>query len=439
MWSSVLAVFRVVSNLIQNRIIYIGAITRPTQLLTNAHLTHTPYHYHQQPTPDPRPPKTMAQTKRDYYEVLGVQRTATSDEIKKTFRARARELHPDVNKAPDAESRFKEVSEAYEVLIDTDKRAAYDRFGHAAVSGGAGAGGYDPFGGFGSFSDIFETFFSSSMGGTSGATARRQQQRGSHLAYRMSIEFEEAVFGTEKEVEVPRLTLCTHCGGAGAEPGTQPQTCPVCNGKGEVRRSQQSIFGQFVSVVPCDRCNGEGQVVTTPCKECRGDGRVRETRKLAVKVPAGIEDGSQIRLSGEGEAGRYGAPPGDLYIEVNVRPHRLFKREGNDLILQCNLNIAQASLGAELQVPTVEGNQATLKVPAGTQHGKTFRIKGQGVPYLRGSGRGDMIVQADVQTPTNLTDEQKRLLRDFARTLGDETAGQQDKGLFSKIRDALGG
>jgi molecular chaperone DnaJ len=379
----------------------------------------------------------MAQTKRDYYEVLGVQRNATPEEIRKRFRAKARELHPDVNKEPDAEARFKEVSEAYEVLVDTDKRAAYDRFGHAAVSGAAGA---DPFGGFGSFSDIFETFFSSAMGGNAGTAARRrQQQRGVHLQRTLTIEFEEAVFGTEKEIEVPRLTLCTHCGGAGAEPGTQPQTCPVCNGKGDVRRSQQSIFGQFVSVVPCDRCNGEGQVVTTPCKECRGDGRVRETRKLAIKIPAGIDDGANIRLSGEGEAGRYGAPPGDLYIEVNVRPHKLFKREGNDIILQCNLNIAQAALGAELEVPTVDGSQATLKVPSGTQHGKSFRIKGQGVPYLRGSGRGDMVVQADVQVPTNMSDEQKRLLKEFARTLGDETAGQQEKGLFSKIRDALSG
>jgi molecular chaperone DnaJ len=384
----------------------------------------------------------MAQTKRDYYEVLGVQRTATPEEIKKRFRAKARELHPDVNKEPDAEARFKEVAEAYEVLIDADKRSAYDRFGHAAVSGAGGAG-YDPFGGFGSFSDIFETFFTSAMGGNSGTAARRRaQQRGSHLAYRMSLEFEEAIFGAEKEIEVPRLALCTHCGGAGAEPGTQPQVCPVCNGKGDVRRSQQSIFGQFVSVVPCDRCNGEGQVVSTPCKECRGDGRIRETRRLAVKVPAGIDDGAQIRLSGEGEAGRHGSPPGDLYVEVNVRPHKLFKREGNDIILACNLNIAQAALGAELEVPTVEGGLATLKVPAGTQHGKVFRVKGQGVPYLRGSGRGDMLVQADVQVPTNLSDEQKRLLRDLARTLGDNNSApssQQDKGLFSKIRDALGG
>lgn len=384
----------------------------------------------------------MAQTKRDYYEVLSVSRTATAEEIKKSFRGKARELHPDVNKAPDAEARFKEVAEAYEVLIDDDKRAAYDRFGHAAVSGGAGGpggAGYDPFGGFGSFSDIFETFFTSATGG--GTAARRRPTRGSHLAFSLTVEFEEAVFGTEKEVEVPRLTLCTHCGGVGAEPGTSKQTCPACNGKGEVRRAQQSIFGQFVSVVPCDRCHGEGQVITTPCTVCRGDGRVRETRKLAVKIPAGIEDGSQIRLSNEGEAGQRGAPPGDLYIEVNVRAHKLFKRDGNDIVLGLNLNVAQAALGAELRVPTVDGDSAALKVPAGTQNGKVFRIKNYGVPYMRGSGRGDMMVHVDVQVPTNLTEEQKRLLKEFARTLGDTSTGtgQVEKGLFGKIKDALGG
>lgn len=381
----------------------------------------------------------MAQTKRDYYEVLGVSRTATVEEIKKSFRSKARELHPDVNKAPDAEARFKEVSEAYEVLMDADKRAAYDRFGHAAVSG---AGGADPFAGFGGFSDIFETFFTSAgvggMGGM-GTAARRRPQRGSHLAYRITIDFEEAVFGSEKEVEVPRLTMCTSCGGSGAEPGTQPQTCPNCQGRGEVRRAQQSIFGQFVSVVPCERCDGEGKVVASPCTSCKGDGRVRETRKLAVKIPAGLDDGSQIRLAGEGEWGPRGAPPGDLYIEVNVRPHKLFKRDGNDIIMDLNLNIAQAALGAEIKVPTVDGTTASLEVPPGTQNGKVFRVKSFGVPYLRGTGRGDMLVQANVQIPTRLTEDQKRLLRELARTLGDATPEPHDKGFFGKIKDVLNG
>ena len=381
----------------------------------------------------------MAATKRDYYEVLGVQRSATQEEIKKAFRSKARLLHPDVNKEADAEAQFKEVSEAYEVLIDEDKRAAYDRFGHAAVSGnGMGA---DPFGGFG-FSDIFETFMSAAgVGGMGRTTAggRRRQQRGSHLAYRLSVEFEEAVFGTEKEVEIPRLTTCTRCAGSGAEPGSQPQQCPVCEGKGEVRRVQQSIFGQFVSVVTCDRCGGEGQVVSVLCSECKGEGRIRETRRLAVKIPAGIDDGSQIRLVGEGEAGQRGAPPGDLYIEVNIKAHKLFKRDGNDLILDLNLNVAQAALGAEIHVPTVDGGTTELKIPAGTQNEKVFNIRNLGVPYLRGSGRGDMRVRVRVQVPTNLTEEQKRLLRELAKTLGEATPEPQDKGLFGKIKDAFGG
>lgn len=388
----------------------------------------------------------MAATKRDYYEVLGVAKTATAEEIKKGFRAKARVLHPDVNKEPDAEARFKEVSEAYEVLIDGDKRAAYDRFGHDAISG-MGGGSADPFAGFGGLGDIFETFFtaaaSGGMGG-GGAATRRRPQRGAHLAYRLNIEFEQAVFGIEKEVEIPRLATCPRCEGNGAEPGTTTETCPNCSGRGEVRRTQQSIFGQFVSVVPCDRCGGEGRVVATPCTECKGDGRVQEKRKLAVKIPAGIDDGSQIRLAGEGEAGPKGAPPGDLYIEVNVKANKQFKREGNQILLDLNLNIAQAALGAEIQVPTVDGEMTPLKVPAGTQNDKEFRVKGFGVPYLRGSGRGDMMVRTKVQVPTSLTDEQKRLLRDLARTLGDDGSSEapeppQEKGLFGKIKGALNG
>lgn len=381
----------------------------------------------------------MATTKRDYYEVLGINRSATTEEIKKSFRAKARLLHPDVNKAADAEAQFKEVSEAYEVLIDTDKRAAYDRFGHAAVSGGGGMGA-DPFAGFGGFSDIFETFFTSAAAGGMGSTAtRRRPQRGSHLAYRLSIEFEEAIFGVEKEVEIPRLATCPNCNGSGAEPGTQSQTCPNCNGKGEVRRSQQSIFGQFVSVVPCDRCHGEGKIVTTPCTVCKGEGRVHETRKLAVKIPAGIDDGSQIRLAGEGEAGPHGAPAGDLYIEVNVKPHKLFKRDGNDILLELNINMAQAALGADIQVPTVDGSTTPLSVSPGTQNSKVFRVKGMGVPYLRGSGRGDMLVQTNVQIPTNLSEEQKRLLRELSKTLGEAAPEPQEKGFLGKIKDAFGG
>jgi molecular chaperone DnaJ len=343
----------------------------------------------------------MSTTKRDYYEILGVQKTASEEEIKKAFRAKARQLHPDVNKEPDAEAQFKEVSEAY-----------------------------------GGFSDIFETFFSAAGGGM-GTSTRRRPQRGAHLAYRLSVEFEEAIFGSEKEVDIPRLVVCSRCSGSGAEPGTEPQKCPTCEGSGEVRRVQQSIFGQFVSVVPCSRCNGEGQVVSVSCTQCKGEGRVRETRRLAVKIPAGIDDGAQIRLAGEGEAGPRGAPPGDLYIEVNVRPHKLFRREGNDLILDLNLNIAQAALGSDIQVPTVDGDTTELKIPAGTQNEKVFRVKGVGVPYLRGSGRGDMLVRARIQVPTNLNEEQRRLLRELSKTLGDGGPEPQDKGFLGKIKGAF--
>ncbi len=380
----------------------------------------------------------MATNKRDYYEILGVQRSASADEIKKAFRGKARQLHPDVNKEPDAEAQFKEVSEAYEVLIDVDKRSAYDRFGHAAVWGNGGMG-YDPFGGF-NVSDIFETFFSAAGAGrTASAGARQRRQRGSHLAFGLTIEFEEAVFGVEKEIEVPRLATCPRWSGSGAEPGSQPQTCPVCEGKGEVRRVQQSIFGQFVSVVPCNKCEGEGQVVSVQCTECKGKGRVHETRKLAIKIPAGVDDGAQIRLVGEGEAGQHGAPPGDLYIEINIKPHKLFKREGNDLVLDLNLNVAQAALGAEIRVPTVDGSATELKIPAGTQNEKVFHLKNMGVPYLRGAGRGDMLVRAKVQVPTNLTEDQKRLLRELAKTLGEATPEPPDKGFLGKIKEAFSG
>ena len=259
----------------------------------------------------------MAATKRDYYEVLGISRTATPEDVKKAFRQKARQYHPDVNKEPGAEAQFKEISEAYEVLIDDDKRAAYDRFGHAAVVGRRrGAPATIPSRTSAPSPTSSRPSSQPRPQAAATGTRPRRAQRGAHLAYRLTVEFEEAMFGSEKEIEIPRLATCPRCEGSGAEPGTEPQVCPVCNGRGEVRRTQQSIFGQFVSVVPCDRCHGEGKIVATPCTECKGEGRIRETRKLAVKIPAGIEDGAQIRLAGEGEAGPRGAPPGDLYIEV---------------------------------------------------------------------------------------------------------------------------
>ena len=310
-------------------------------------------------------------SKRDYYEVLGVTRNASDDDIKKAFRRLARQYHPDVNKDKDAEARFKEVNEAYEVLSDPQKRQMYDQFGHAGPGMGAGGAGFGDFG-FGGFSDIFQTFF----GGQAGGGARHGPQRGSDLRYNLTLTFEEAVFGTDKELEIPRADSCPSCRGSGAEPGTEPSRCPNCNGTGELRRVQQSIFGQFVNVVMCDRCQGEGRVISTPCHECRGAGRVRVTKHVSLKVPAGVDTGSQIRLTGEGEAGPRGGANGNLYVAITVRKHQFFERDGQDILYTLPVNFAQAALGDEIEVPTVDGN-VLLKVPAGTQTGRRFRLTGR--------------------------------------------------------------
>jgi molecular chaperone DnaJ len=336
-----------------------------------------------------------------------------------------------VNKEPGAEERFKEINEAYEVLSDPEKRAAYDRFGHAAFQGGFGGAGYDPFADFG-LGDIFESFF-----GGMGTRRRTGPQQGRDLRYALSIEFEEAVFGCEKEIEIPRLEVCDACRGSGAEPGTQPTRCPVCHGTGEVRRVRQSFFGQFVNVAPCDRCGGRGEIVTTKCNQCLGEGRRRVTRTLMVKIPAGVEDGMQIRLSGEGEAGTRGGPPGHLYVAIRVKEHRYFQRDGNTIILEWPLNFAQAALGDEIEIPTVDGDEP-LVIPAGTQTRSTFRLKGKGVPRLRGSGRGDQVVIARVVTPTDLSDEQRELLLQLGKTLGKEVSPQRERNILDKMKDALG-
>ena len=370
-------------------------------------------------------------TKRDYYDVLGAARNATDDEIKKSFRRLARQYHPDVNKDPGAEEKFKELNEAYEVLSDAEKRAAYDRFGHAAFQTGGGGAGYDPFADFGGVGSIFESFFGGGM------RARTGPQPGRDLRYNLTIEFEEAVFGVEQEIEVPRLEVCDACRGAGAEPGTHPTRCPVCHGTGEVRRIRQSFFGQFVNVTPCERCGGRGEIVTTPCRQCQGEGRWRVSRRLVVKVPAGVEDGMQIRLAGEGEAGNRNGPPGHLYVAIRVKEHRYFQREQDTIILEWPLNFAQAALGDEIEVPTVDGSEP-LNIPAGTQTGATFRLKGKGVPRLRGTGRGDQIVIARVLTPTSLTAEQRDLLAQLGKTLGKDVSPQRERGIFDKMKDALG-
>ncbi len=371
--------------------------------------------------------------KRDYYDVLGVSRQASQDEIKRAFRRLARQYHPDVNKSPDAEAKFKEINEAYEVLSDPDKRAAYDRFGHAGPQ--AGFGDFGGFGaGFGGFEDIFESFFG---GGMRTGAARRGPARGADLRYDLTIEFEEAVFGCEKEIIVPRHETCPHCQGSGAEPGTQPIRCPQCNGTGEIRRQQHTFLGSFIQVSTCPRCRGEREIVTTPCTRCGGNKTVQVERSILVKIPPGVDDATRIRLIGEGEPGVRGGPPGNLYVVLHVKPHPVFRREDNDIWLELDINIAQAALGDKIKVPTLDGEEE-LVIPAGIQTGEVLRLKGKGVPRLRRNGRGDQLVMVHVRTPTRLTAQQKRLFKELSETLGGEVIHQPEKGLFSKVKEALG-
>ncbi len=378
----------------------------------------------------------MPTTKRDYYEVLGVSRGATDDDIKKAFRRQALKYHPDRNREADASERFKEVTEAYQVLSDADRRSLYDRFGHAAFERGAGASGFD-FNNFSGFNieDIFESFFGAA--GTRGA--RQRVQRGHDLRYDLRITLEEAVFGAEKEISLEKQVTCTRCTGNGMEPGSQPTPCARCGGTGEIRRVQQSIFGQFVNVTLCDRCNGEGSVIADPCKECQGRGAVRARQTLRVAVPAGTDDGMQLRLSGEGEPAPRGGLAGHLYVVLHVQPHRYFKRQGNDLILEVPINVSQAALGAEFKVPTLDGKEMPIKVPAGTQSGRIIRLRGEGVPHLRQHGRGDIQVHLRVKIPSELTDEQKKLFRQLAETFGDGNGPAENKSFFDKVKDVFSG
>jgi len=345
--------------------------------------------------------------KRDYYEVLGVPRGVGEDEIRRAFRRLARQYHPDVNGDPSAEARFKEINEAYETLSDAEKRQRYDRFGNSD-SMGAGFGSTTGFGGFG-FEDIFESFF--------GGNARRAS-RGSDLRYNLSLTFDEAVFGVEKVIEIPRAVNCPHCKGSGGEPGTQPIECPTCRGSGEIRRVQQSILGRFVNVMMCDRCGGEGRINPTPCTQCRGERTVRTVQRLSVSIPPGVDDGQQVHLAGQGEALPRGGTPGDLYVAISVAPHPVFRRQGTDLLYDLTINVAEAALGAEVEIPTIDVEGARLKIPSGTQSGRVLRVRNKGVPHLRGPGRGDELVRVRVETPQNLTDEQRRLFRELAQTFG---------------------
>ena len=373
-----------------------------------------------------------AMDKRDYYEVLGVPRNADKDALKKAFRKLAQQYHPDVNKTPEAESRFKEINEAYQVLSDDQKRAAYDRYGHAGVQGAAG--GYNDMSGFGDLGSIFEELFGGfSRTAGSSAANRRQPRRGADLRADIRISFEEAAFGDERELEIPRMEACDRCKGTGAEPPTQPVTCHSCNGTGEVKRRQQSpLFGTVITATPCSTCNGTGEVIPSPCTKCAGRKYIRATRKLNVKIPPGVDEGTRIRLVGEGEAGAMGGPPGNLYVIVSVDQHPVFVRNQSDLILEFPLNVAQAALGATVKIPTLEGGQEELEIPPGTQNGSQFRKRGLGVPHLQRNGRGDMLINVRVIVPAKLNTEQKELFRQLARTFGDGPP-EQPKGFFDRI------
>jgi DnaJ-class molecular chaperone with C-terminal Zn finger domain len=339
------------------------------------------------------------------------------------------EYHPDRNSQPGAEARFKEISEAYEVLSDTDKRAAYDRYGHAglaAFDSGRGFEGAD----FNGFGDIFDAFF----GGT-GQRRAREPQRGGDRRVDIEITFEQAAFGTEREIAVDRIERCARCSGTGSEPGSQLARCATCEGTGQVRRISKSFFGQFVNIATCAKCRGEGRIVTEPCKECRTSGRERKTKTLNVSIPAGVNDGSRMRLNGEGDAGMNGGGPGHLYVYIGVAEHEFFKREEENLVYELLMNPAQAALGFEAEIPTLEGEHTSLKVPAGTQSGRAFTLRGKGIARIHAGGRGDLIVRASVLTPTELTDEQRELLKRLAESFGTPVSG--DKSLLGKIKGAL--
>ena len=372
-------------------------------------------------------------SKRDYYEVLGVGRDAGEQDIKGAYRRLALKFHPDRN--PDdagAEDRFKEASEAYSVLSDPQKRAAYDRYGLAGLQGAGAQPGFNP-DAFADFSDVLGDFFGFGdlFGGTGGGGGRRRSraQRGEDVRYDLEISFEEAAFGMAAEIQVPRQEACERCGGTGAEPGTRPSACPTCRGTGEVRYQQG-----FLSIRrPCSACGGAGQVLRNPCSQCRGQGRRQAVRKLKISIPAGVDDGSRLRLANEGEPGGNGGPPGDLYVFLKVRPHAFFERQENNLHCVIPLNVAQAALGAEIEVPTLD-QPHKLKIPEGTQNGAQFRIRHKGIPSLNGGGRGDILVHVEITIPSRLTREQRKLMEELRESLPVDNA-PAEKGLFEKVKD----
>jgi len=368
---------------------------------------------------------------RDFYEILGVGRNAGEDEIKGAFRKLARQYHPDVNKAPDAEEKFKEINEAYGVLSDPEKRARYDRFGREGLGNMGGFHDYTV-----DFNDLFEEIFGG-FGFQTGRRSRRSPRRGRDLQMQVALKFEEAVFGVEKEIEFQRDETCSRCSGSGAEPGTSPTRCSTCNGQGEIRQVRQTFLGSMVQTTTCPACDGRGEVIASPCRTCRGSGLERRTVRKKVQIPAGVDAGTQIRLAGEGGPGVYGGPNGSLFLVLDVRPHQFFKRRDNDIILNLDINVAQAVLGAEIDVPTLDGDEK-LRIPAGTQPGKVFHLKGKGVPHLRRGGRGDQLVLVNVEIPARLTKEQRELFEKLAQSLG-TTVTPKEKGFLDWLNEALGG
>ncbi|MBN1188323.1 MAG: molecular chaperone DnaJ [Dehalococcoidales bacterium] len=371
-------------------------------------------------------------TKRDYYDVLGVDRNASDEEIKRAFRKLAFKYHPDHNHDDRSGEAFKEVNEAYEVLSDHDKRAVYDRYGHAGVQNGMGRGfeGMD----FSGFGDIFEAFF----GGATG-TARQGPQQGSDRQVEMTISFEEAAFGCEKQIKVTRVEHCSLCHGVGSKPGVDPVRCTACNGTGQIRRVQQSIFGRFTNVTTCSACRGRGTVIKESCPQCRGSGRERVERNINVRIPPGVDHGSQVMMRGEGDSGSLGGPSGNLYITISVQPHEYFRRRGNDIIYELPLNVFQAALGDEVEVPGLVG-KTKIKIPPGSQTGKLFRLKGQGIAHLNKSGRGDQLIILVVLVPESLNDKQRQLFKDLSGSLTSDNMPKREKWKqwIDGVRDAFG-
>ncbi|WP_299923007.1 molecular chaperone DnaJ [uncultured Pelagimonas sp.] len=377
-------------------------------------------------------------SKSDYYDLLGASKGASADELKKAYRKKAKELHPDRNSDnPNAEAQFKEINEAYDVLKDPEKKAAYDRYGHAAFEGGMGGGGGRPGGGFGgggpgdfgsAFSDVFDDLFGDFMGGQRGGGGRQRASRGADLRYNLRITLEDAFAGMQKTINVPTSVQCGECEGSGAEGGAEPTTCPTCSGMGKVRATQ----GFFTVERTCPTCSGLGQIIKNPCKSCGGNGRVQKERALSVNIPAGVETGTRIRLAGEGEAGMRGGPPGDLYIFIEVEEHKIFEREGSELHCRVPVSMTSAALGGDIEVPTIDGGRSRVKIPSGSQSGRQMRLRGKGMPALRGGGTGDMFIELAVETPVNLTSRQKEILREFEGLAEDNNP--ESSSFFSSVK-----